>query len=188
MSYLVCDKCGEYYKLQEGEFPEDFNNKCDCGGTLVYSDNLNELETSSKEENFLILYLITPCVLIFISASNICAIFYDMYFITLFGIIGVIFGLIFLFIRIRDLERKLHLKLRQVIYSVSAIIFLTEGCALIVLWPLINIGDTIRTKIAIAIFIFLAIIFGLNMILKTIHPDNHRNKLDMPLKYLFKKK
>ena len=26
MSYLVCDKCGEYYELQSGESPEDPQN------------------------------------------------------------------------------------------------------------------------------------------------------------------
>jgi hypothetical protein len=34
--YLVCNKCGSYYELKEGEFPEDYDNKCDCGGKLEY--------------------------------------------------------------------------------------------------------------------------------------------------------
>lgn len=33
MGYLKCDKCDGYYKLQEGESPEDFVS-CECGGKL----------------------------------------------------------------------------------------------------------------------------------------------------------
>lgn len=32
--YLVCDKCKRYYKLQLGESPYDFTDKCECGGNL----------------------------------------------------------------------------------------------------------------------------------------------------------
>lgn len=32
--FLVCDKCGGYYQLEEGESPEDFSLECDCGGHL----------------------------------------------------------------------------------------------------------------------------------------------------------
>jgi hypothetical protein len=41
MGYLICDKCGEYYQLQEGESPEDFNLTCECGGELVYSESID---------------------------------------------------------------------------------------------------------------------------------------------------
>ena len=41
MGYLICDKCGGYYELQPGEKPEDFSNECECGGELIYSDNLD---------------------------------------------------------------------------------------------------------------------------------------------------
>ena len=46
MSYLVCNKCGSYYELQEGENPEEFDLTCECGGKLQYkksikSDNSN---------------------------------------------------------------------------------------------------------------------------------------------------
>jgi hypothetical protein len=33
--YLICVKCGGYYKLQPSESPEDFE-ECDCGGKLEY--------------------------------------------------------------------------------------------------------------------------------------------------------
>jgi uncharacterized membrane protein YeaQ/YmgE (transglycosylase-associated protein family) len=40
MSRLVCEKCGGYYKLKEGESPEDFIS-CQCGGNLNYVQNFN---------------------------------------------------------------------------------------------------------------------------------------------------
>jgi predicted nucleic acid-binding Zn ribbon protein len=40
MSRLVCEKCGGYYKLKEGESPEDFKS-CQCGGNLKYVQNFN---------------------------------------------------------------------------------------------------------------------------------------------------
>ena len=36
MSYLICEKCGNYYELGEGESPDDFCLECDCGGELSY--------------------------------------------------------------------------------------------------------------------------------------------------------
>ncbi len=38
--YLVCKKCGGYYKLQPGESAEDFTSVCKCGGELEYKENL----------------------------------------------------------------------------------------------------------------------------------------------------
>jgi len=34
--YLVCDKCGGYYELQQGESADDFADECDCGGDLKH--------------------------------------------------------------------------------------------------------------------------------------------------------
>ena len=39
MPYLICEDCGNYYKLEEGESPEDFQLECDCGGKLGYYSN-----------------------------------------------------------------------------------------------------------------------------------------------------
>lgn len=41
MGYLICKKCKSYYELKPGENPEDFINKCDCGGELKYSENID---------------------------------------------------------------------------------------------------------------------------------------------------
>lgn len=38
--YLVCDKCNGYYKLKASESPEDFADKCQCGGKLEYRDSI----------------------------------------------------------------------------------------------------------------------------------------------------
>ena len=40
--YVYCEKCGGYYKLQEGESPADFDT-CQCGGNLKYADSINEV-------------------------------------------------------------------------------------------------------------------------------------------------
>lgn len=37
--YLVCKKCGDYYKLQPWESPEDFST-CQCGGEIEYKTRL----------------------------------------------------------------------------------------------------------------------------------------------------
>lgn len=39
--HLVCDRCKGYYKLQSGESPEDFSDRCDCGGHFNFQDSLN---------------------------------------------------------------------------------------------------------------------------------------------------
>ena len=33
-NFLVCDKCGGYYELQNGESADDFSHDCECGGHL----------------------------------------------------------------------------------------------------------------------------------------------------------
>jgi hypothetical protein len=48
MSYLVCDSCGSYYELQPGESPEDFSDKCECGGHLSYVQDLDETDGSNE--------------------------------------------------------------------------------------------------------------------------------------------
>jgi hypothetical protein len=40
MAYIVCEKCGGYYELKEGESPDDFDS-CACGGNLKYVPNFN---------------------------------------------------------------------------------------------------------------------------------------------------
>ncbi|CDG65030.1 MAG: hypothetical protein PWQ15_1192 [Methanobacterium sp.] len=50
MTYLICESCGGYYQLKEGERVEDFSDECECGGKLFYTENLPETE---EEEIYL---------------------------------------------------------------------------------------------------------------------------------------
>ncbi len=38
--FLVCDKCNGYYELKPGESPDNFTDKCECGGKLEYRDSI----------------------------------------------------------------------------------------------------------------------------------------------------
>lgn len=42
MTYLICERCGGYYQLKEGEKVEDFSDECECGGKLFYTESLPE--------------------------------------------------------------------------------------------------------------------------------------------------
>jgi len=56
MPYLICEECGKYYKLQEGESPEDFLLNCDCGGRLRVTESLDETKSheTHKEQYSLV--------------------------------------------------------------------------------------------------------------------------------------
>ena len=41
MCYLICKKCGKYYKLKKGDSPEDMAKKCHFGGSLKYVQNFD---------------------------------------------------------------------------------------------------------------------------------------------------
>lgn len=47
MGYLICNKCGGYYELQEGEYPENFD-RCQCGGNLGYVEEIKDSKSSRK--------------------------------------------------------------------------------------------------------------------------------------------
>jgi|GEM_PF-3578559 len=50
MGYLICDKCGGYYKLKEGELADDFE-ECQCGGKLRYVDDIDEYLNDEQDIN-----------------------------------------------------------------------------------------------------------------------------------------
>lgn len=50
IGYLACDKCHEYYKLQPGESPENFTDKCACGGKLKYFEDIDWLFNEASNE------------------------------------------------------------------------------------------------------------------------------------------
>ena len=41
MGYLVCEKCGGYYELKNGEAINDFEG-CECGGKFKFVKSLDE--------------------------------------------------------------------------------------------------------------------------------------------------
>jgi hypothetical protein len=139
MGYLVCNRCGGYYRLHEGESPDEFQDRCECGGKLEYYDNLGGKLNKGYEsigsgyktptEHYFI-----PILLIMVSVECILSIFYSLIFIMVLGIIGLIFGLIFLLIRIKGLENRLYFRSRQMIYLIVSILFLVESYALVILW------------------------------------------------------
>lgn len=49
MGYLVCNKCGGTYELQEGESPDDFEN-CECGGKLNYVEDIKPTPDSVSDK------------------------------------------------------------------------------------------------------------------------------------------
>jgi len=49
MGYLICDKCKGYYELKEGESPEDFLDKCDCGRKIRYAKNIDIISPDWNE-------------------------------------------------------------------------------------------------------------------------------------------
>jgi hypothetical protein len=51
MGYLVCDKCGGYYELQPGELPQDFIDKCNCGGNLGYAVSIDVINENYQSKN-----------------------------------------------------------------------------------------------------------------------------------------
>lgn len=68
MGYLACDKCGEYYKLKEGEYIHDFDDKCECGGTLKYTENLDEVKERPNIKNRKLIIILVPIFLLAVLA------------------------------------------------------------------------------------------------------------------------
>jgi len=63
MSYLICQKCGGYYQLEEDESPEDFD-KCQCGGRLIYTEYLDLKSIPKRKKSYSLLFVLIILVLI----------------------------------------------------------------------------------------------------------------------------
>ena len=50
MGYVICEKCGGYYKLEKGESFEDFD-RCQCGGSLKYVKSIQKRK--KKQKNYI---------------------------------------------------------------------------------------------------------------------------------------
>lgn len=49
--YLVCTRCNGYYKLEEGESPDNYES-CQCGGELVLVSDINEYFTNEEYNGY----------------------------------------------------------------------------------------------------------------------------------------
>lgn len=49
MAYLICEECGGYYELEDGESPEDLDH-CECGGKLRYVKSIYGTSKGSNEK------------------------------------------------------------------------------------------------------------------------------------------
>jgi hypothetical protein len=49
MAYLVCENCGGYYELKNGELADNFE-KCECGGKLNFVEKIDPNSFMSKTE------------------------------------------------------------------------------------------------------------------------------------------
>lgn len=72
--FLVCDNCGEYYKLQPDESVDNYSDICRCGGKLRYYTTIKWLFEGNDGNNFRIklktmkmIYFITLVMFIVIS-------------------------------------------------------------------------------------------------------------------------
>ncbi|MGB9980436.1 hypothetical protein [Methanobacterium sp.] len=54
MRYLICKKCGNYYKLKKDELPGSFSY-CNCNGELKYYDSLEDYFGEVKSQKLEIL-------------------------------------------------------------------------------------------------------------------------------------
>ncbi|HML04450.1 MAG TPA: hypothetical protein VK426_01625 [Methanobacterium sp.] len=76
MGYLICEKCGRYYELPEGEFIENILI-CECGGALNFAESLDEAPVHSFKSlrdlityrGIIILLIGISCVLVVIVPS-----------------------------------------------------------------------------------------------------------------------
>ena len=50
MGYLVCEKCGGYYELKEGEAIDDFEG-CQCGGKFKFVKTIDELNLVKDQQS-----------------------------------------------------------------------------------------------------------------------------------------
>lgn len=74
MSYLICEKCGGHYKLQDGESADEFQ-QCTCGGKLRYVKSIYGDPNSQNKEISTRMKLISAISIIFIIALGVTYIF-----------------------------------------------------------------------------------------------------------------
>ena len=71
MGYLICEECGGYYKLQPGEYLEDFD-RCQCGGRLKYEEYISYDQPNPQNMPNISIYILAflPILLSIYMATN----------------------------------------------------------------------------------------------------------------------
>lgn len=70
MYYLICEKCGRYYKLQDGESPEEFTTICECGSSLQYVEFPEENKKKSISDYLFRISVILAIIGVLIIAAG----------------------------------------------------------------------------------------------------------------------
>jgi hypothetical protein len=179
--YLICNKCGAYYELHNEESPEDFPDKCECGGTFEYIAGPKQLDEKLVERKKIAgptEYLRAPVAIVLVSIACLTGFTYNIINFPI-GLLGLMFGTGILLMRHRSQELVLDMIYRRLIYLLAAVILLVASWGLITVLIQINIFSV--TMLEFSLFTIIAVIFGLGMIFKTVSPDDSRNFLDPPL-------
>jgi len=104
--YLICDKCGNYYELREGESPDDYDKACDCGGNLIYIHNMEQPDSERvfNSRKFEIKEKLDIIILLIILALSICsmAVILNVFPIPTTAIIMILLILLVVTIKIRS--------------------------------------------------------------------------------------
>lgn len=92
MDYLICDKCGVCYELQEGESIDDFDPACECGGKLKYKESIGSDNKSQLDKiKWILLFLGFVIIVMFLGRYFESKSPLDLFYLTM-GILVIIWG------------------------------------------------------------------------------------------------
>jgi hypothetical protein len=164
MAFLICDKCGGYYELQEVESPEDFSDTCECGGKLRHQENINsnsleEVLKVQKDLKYYLFYKLDPKLElklwgIIIMAFAIAELVFVYFAVSVDGpifliILSLAIGLIAMILGITSF-RNPHKNIYWAYAAVALLLFLQD-------WMLLDI--THSSKSFTLVFLFLIVCF-----------------------------
>ena len=164
MAYLICDKCGGYYELQEGESPEDFSDTCECGGKLRYDENIDvnspeDAPEVQKDLKYYLFYKLDPKLElklwgIIILAFAIAELVFVYFAVSVDGpifmiILSLAIAIIALILGITSF-RNPHKNIYWAYAAVALLLFLQD-------WMMLDI--THSSKLSTLVFLFLIVCF-----------------------------
>lgn len=92
MDYLICDKCGVCYELQEGESIDDFDPACECGGNLKYKESIGSDNKSQLDKiKWILLFSGFVIIVMFLGRYFESKSPLDLFYLTM-GILVIIWG------------------------------------------------------------------------------------------------